>query len=268
MDGGDAWTSTNGGATWTNQTGSSGATNQGLLSISSFADGTRLAITGSDNNPGDIYTSTDGGITWTDDTPSGSAHDQNWTSITSSADGTHLAAVVQGGDIWTAVLVFPPSVTTSAASSVSATSATGNGSITDVEDENPETVGFVYGATTAYGATTTENGSFSVGSFSANISSLTCNTAYHFAAYATNSGGTGYGSDQTLTTSACPSPAPSGGGGMIWGSGPLGARVCEHQPGNIGHADYRSNSFCAWSVLNLSSLVFLLDQSPTVGRRA
>ena len=54
------------------------------------------------------------------------------------------------------------------------------------------------------------------GSFAAGASSLTCNTAYHFAAYATN-GYLSYGGDNTLTTSARPT---SGGGGMIVGSGP------------------------------------------------
>ena len=101
-----------------------------------------------------------------------------------------------------------------AASSLGATSATLNGSIGDIG--NGTTRGFVYGTNTSYGATTTESGSFVTGSFAAGASSLTCNTAYHFAAYATN-GYLSYGGDNTLTTSARPT---SGGGGMIVGSGP------------------------------------------------
>ena len=95
-----------------------------------------------------------------------------------------------------------------------------NGSIDAVGNDNPTSRGFVYGPETSYGATTTEFGSFGNGSFTAGIVSLVCNTAYHFAAYATN-GYLGYGSDQTFTTSACPVSAPSGGSGMIVGSGPL-----------------------------------------------
>jgi peptidoglycan hydrolase-like protein with peptidoglycan-binding domain len=73
--------------------------------------------------------------------------------------------------------------------------------------------GFVYGADTSYGATTTDitGAPFSTGAFSAAISSLTCNTGYHFAAYATSTNGIGYGSDLTFTTSAC----SSGGGGTV-----------------------------------------------------
>jgi hypothetical protein len=101
-----------------------------------------------------------------------------------------------------------------------ATSATLHGSIDAIGNDNPTTRGFVYGTGTSYGATTTESDNFSTGSFSADISSLTCNTAYHFAAYATN-GYLGYGSDNTFTTSACPAPPPapvvSSGGG--WSGG-------------------------------------------------
>ena len=52
--------------------------------------------------------------------------------------------------------------------------------------------------------------------FSTTISGLTCNTTYHFRAFATNNDGTGYGDDLTFTTSACTS---SGGGGSSGGSG-------------------------------------------------
>lgn len=38
------------------------------------------------------------------------------------------------------------------------------------------------------------------------ISSLTCDTAYHFRAFATNADGTSYGNDATFTTSACDVP--------------------------------------------------------------
>lgn len=45
--------------------------------------------------------------------------------------------------------------------------------------------------------------------FSANLTGLTCGTTYHYRAYGTNSGGNGYGSDDTFTTSACDTPALS-----------------------------------------------------------
>ncbi|MDE1875133.1 MAG: peptidoglycan-binding protein, partial [Patescibacteria group bacterium] len=45
-------------------------------------------------------------------------------------------------------------------------------------------------------------------SFSTSVSSLTCNTTYYVRSYATNLGGTGYGSIQSFTTSACTASTP------------------------------------------------------------
>jgi streptogramin lyase/signal transduction histidine kinase len=45
-------------------------------------------------------------------------------------------------------------------------------------------------------------------SFSLPTGALTCNTLYHYQAYAVNISGIGYGADQTFTTSACPVLAP------------------------------------------------------------
>jgi hypothetical protein len=124
--------------------------------------------------------------------------------------------------------------------SLSGTSATLNGSITDVGLNGTSTTeGFVYGATTAYGATTTTSGSFGIGSFDAAISLLTCNTTYHFAAYATN-GYFGYGNDETFTTSACPAaaPAPSNGApvGLLSGGGGGGGSIAVALPDNGSEA--------------------------------
>ncbi len=102
-----------------------------------------------------------------------------------------------------------PSLSTAAASGIAETGATLNGSIDSEGSDTPTVRGFAYGLTAAYGATTTENGTFSTGSYSASASSLTCNTTYHFASYAMSGDGTGYGSDTTFTTSAC----TTGGGG-------------------------------------------------------
>ncbi len=53
-------------------------------------------------------------------------------------------------------------------------------------------------------------------SFTANLTGLTCNTTYHYRAYSTNTAGTGTGSDDTFTTSACPVAAPTGGAVPVW----------------------------------------------------
>lgn len=112
-----------------------------------------------------------------------------------------------------------PSVTTDAASSVTDTAATLNGTISAIGSATPATRGFAYGATALYGATTTESGAFTTGGYTAAVASLTCATMYHVRAYATSPDGTGYGSDATFTTSAC---ATSGGGGGSGGGSSSG----------------------------------------------
>ena len=94
----------------------------------------------------------------------------------------------------------PPVVTTSPATFIASFSARLNGSL------NPNglatTFHFQYGRTTSYGLTTapqsqTGNTSRPV---SANISSLTASTTYHFRIVASNSAGTRMGADRTFTT--------------------------------------------------------------------
>jgi photosystem II stability/assembly factor-like uncharacterized protein len=94
-------------------------------------------------------------------------------------------------------------LTTEAATSISLNGVTFNGTITNTSGENPTIRGFEYGTTISYGTSTIENGSFGTGAYTKNVSTLTCGTLYHFRSYATNSGGSGYGNDQTFTTGTC-----------------------------------------------------------------
>ncbi|HSR89375.1 MAG TPA: LamG-like jellyroll fold domain-containing protein [Candidatus Udaeobacter sp.] len=120
-----------------------------------------------------------------------------------------------------------PVLTTSAASGVTDSAATLNGSIDGTGGENASVRGFEWGHTIAYDATTTESGSHSAGSFSASLSALICDTQYHFRSYARNSAGIGYGSDQTFTTAACPVSTPSSVGGGSGGFTPPSPRAPE-----------------------------------------
>ncbi|MEE9167909.1 MAG: T9SS type A sorting domain-containing protein [Candidatus Neomarinimicrobiota bacterium] len=93
-------------------------------------------------------------------------------------------------------------VTTGAATNVSTTSATLNGTV------NPNnlstTVTFEWGETTSYGNTITADQSPVTGTtdvaVSANLTGLSESTEYHFRVVATNSAGTTNGGDQTFTT--------------------------------------------------------------------
>lgn len=99
-----------------------------------------------------------------------------------------------------------PTVTSSAASAITQTTATLNGSISATGGDNATIIGFHWGLTSLYGNTTTASGSFGVGAVTTDITGLFCNTVYHYQAYATNSIGTGVSSpDATFTTSACTS---------------------------------------------------------------
>ena len=164
--------------------------------LASSSDGTKLAAV---VNGGYIYTSTDSGVTWTERQGAGS---RQWWSIASSSDGTKLAVSDNGGYIYTLSPSIIPTVGTQNSYSRS-TQAGLNGNIIDTGGVSVTVRGFQYGTDTNYGTNTTENGTFNAGSYQATITSLTCGTTYHFRSYATNTIGTGYGTDQSFTP-ACP----------------------------------------------------------------
>ena len=105
-----------------------------------------------------------------------------------------------------------PDVTTAGPTGITLNGAVVSGSIVFSGTGNLTAAGFVYGLTTAYGATMVVTNSPSIGGYSAQLSALTCGTTYHVAAYASNPNGTGYGPDQTFTTVACPVAASAQGG--------------------------------------------------------
>jgi Leucine-rich repeat (LRR) protein len=125
---------------------------------------------------------------------------------------------IDGGDLTFTTSACPagsPSATTSAASAITQTSATLNGTAT--ANGASTTVLFGYGLTTAYGASVAAAqsplaGSASGAAVSASISGLNCGTLYHFHVTANNgTGGTIDGGDLNFTTAACStsSVAPS-----------------------------------------------------------
>ena len=137
------------------------------------------------------------------------------------ASVTNNLSVTQTGTILnfttsSCVVALPPVVVTDAADTVTTSSANLNGDITSLSTGGYATlVGFNYN--TVPTTTTTADPSvsassmygFGVGPFSIGLASLTCNTTYHFRAWATNSGGTAYGADMTFTTNACPATIPT-----------------------------------------------------------
>jgi len=103
-----------------------------------------------------------------------------------------------------------PTVTTNAATSIATATATLNGTLDDKGSATtPATLSFEYGLTApAYGSTVAGSPSSSSTpgqTFTGAISGLSAGTTYHFRSKAVTTAGTGYGLDQTFTTT---NPAP------------------------------------------------------------
>jgi hypothetical protein len=97
-----------------------------------------------------------------------------------------------------------PEVSTLAALSITSTTATGNGNITNLGYPNPSQYGVVWGTAAnpdiSLGTKTQEGTCSATGTFTSNITGLQAFTTYHIRAYATNDAGTSYGADETFTT--------------------------------------------------------------------
>jgi hypothetical protein len=103
----------------------------------------------------------------------------------------------------------PPFVQTLAASGVTQTAATLNGTVNP--DNLATTYHFEYGLTTAYGSSTptqSAGSDFAGHSESAAISGLSPGTTYHYRIVATNAIGTSDGADMTFKTASPPAPPP------------------------------------------------------------
>ena len=97
-----------------------------------------------------------------------------------------------------------PTSTTQAVTSINTITATGNGNITNLGDPDPTQHGVCWNTTgtpTTSDRKTEEGAATATGAFTSNMTGLSPNTTYYVRAYATNSGGTGYGNDVSFKTS-------------------------------------------------------------------
>lgn len=160
---------------------------------------------------------------------------QGITSFTITGSPSPFAVAIDGISLTN--IAGAPSATTNAASALSATGATLNGTVNDNGADT--TVTFDYGLTAAYGTNASPNSGASVlagsGATAAALAlaGLTCNTTYHYRVKGVNSVGTTNGSDASFTTSACVPGAPTIGTAT---AGDGQASVAFSAPGSNGGA--------------------------------
>ena len=105
-------------------------------------------------------------------------------------------------------LNYAPSLTTQAVSSISKTTATGNGTITDLGFPNPTEHGVCWntgGSPTIADSKTTEGSASATVAFTSGITGLTPGTTYYVRAYASNTTDTSYGEEVNFTAHEVPS---------------------------------------------------------------
>ena len=126
----------------------------------------------------------------------------SYTTPSNPTDATHNTRKYSIYCTYTSAAIQAPTVTTQAVTSVEETTATGHGNITNTGGENP-TRRIQWGTTTSYGNSSSA-GVGGTGAYSCSMTGLGPGILYHCRAYATNSGGTGYGGDVTFTTKPNP----------------------------------------------------------------
>lgn len=96
-----------------------------------------------------------------------------------------------------------PTISTTVVSSITNVTATSGGNVTSDGGASVTVRGVIYGKSSnpelSASSTTTSDGT-GTGSFASSLTNLTLQTLYYVKAYATNSGGTGYGSQVSFTT--------------------------------------------------------------------
>ncbi|MBS1936832.1 MAG: hypothetical protein JSS84_03360, partial [Bacteroidetes bacterium] len=112
----------------------------------------------------------------------------------------------------------PATVATGGTTNVGTGQAEAAGSITASGCSSATTYGIEYSTTQGFtpgSGTQVPAGNLNGGSFSSTLNGLAACTNYYYAAYATNNGGTSYGTEQTFTTSAIPAPVAAAATGIL-----------------------------------------------------
>jgi hypothetical protein len=125
--------------------------------------------------------------------------------FTTDMDGVTFADDWDIGAFANVSAIVAPTVTTTAISAILGTSATSGGTVTNTGGEAVTAQGVCW--STSANPTTADSKTDDMADpspFASSITGLTANTIYHVRAYATNSAGTGYGSDVQFETDVVP----------------------------------------------------------------
>ena len=117
------------------------------------------------------------------------------------AYATNSAGTAYGNELSFNSTADLPTVNTTAASNITATAATSGGNVTNDGGATVSARGVCW--STSHNPTTSDNhttNGIGTGNFTSSITGLTASTTYYVRAYATNSVGTAYGNETTITT--------------------------------------------------------------------
>lgn len=120
---------------------------------------------------------------------------------------TNTKGTAYGSEETFKTLAISPSVTTSSSSSISTTSFTANGNLTNLGGPTVDQYGFCWGTSSSPSLSNNYNqfgSSNTTKTFNYSITGLTSGVLYYVRAYATNSIGTSYGNELTTTTYITP----------------------------------------------------------------
>jgi hypothetical protein len=218
-------------------------------------NGTTYVVTGGAGAP--LYTAT--ATTWTDKVSNTnhycvlSSYSDRIEMVVKNSSGTVIETFIRRKG---SVTPTAPTATTVAASAISTTSATLNGSVN--ANNASTTVTFEYGLTTSYGSTINGTPNTVTGatatSITAALAGLTANTTYNYRVKAVNSSGTTYGSNMTFTTLI------SGGSVITIGTG----TSTQGYPINCYYGYERSASIYTATEVGTTGSISIVEWYPTV----
>ena len=142
-----------------------------------------------------MYSAYSVGYTWADSAYMG-LQMIDWTGV---VYGDPLMRIVKDN-------ISVPSVTTGSATNITESAVALTATLNDKGGEDNIKHGFEYGINSYYGLKKQTTGSFDNGSFSLDITDLSCGTTYYYRAFSANSFKPGYGSEGSFTTSTCTKP--------------------------------------------------------------